>query len=44
VILGEKEVEQGVFILRDMRSGEQRSLSMDELIEAVGRGDFSQAE
>ncbi|MBN2378395.1 histidine--tRNA ligase [candidate division WOR-3 bacterium] len=34
LIVGEDEMASGVFILRDMKSGEQRELSFEELIES----------
>ena len=35
VLLGEAELERGEATLRDLRAGEQRAVSLEDLVEAV---------
>jgi histidyl-tRNA synthetase len=35
LFVGEKEINEGKFGLKDMKTGEQKSLSMDEIIEVL---------
>jgi histidyl-tRNA synthetase len=37
LIIGDDELERGEAQLKDLASGEQRSVSLDQLVEAIGR-------
>ncbi|NLO71871.1 MAG: histidine--tRNA ligase, partial [Porphyromonadaceae bacterium] len=37
VLAGENEIREGMFTLKNMKSGEQRKVTLEELIHAVAR-------